>query len=70
MAHGITLKMRKIRRPAPDYVVRHEAAQVKQNGRLTFRRVGKWEARVNEEKDRSLPGKARRRARRAARAAS
>lgn len=40
MAHGITLTMREIKRPAPEFIVEHEPDEIeKRNGRLYSRRV-------------------------------
>jgi hypothetical protein len=62
MAHGITLKMRKVRRPAPEILA--VSTKWDEKGR---RRSGDGTTYVNPHKDRTLAGKARRRARRAAR---
>ena len=62
MASGITLQMRYMKRPEPE--VLHVAATYDAKGRRTR---GDGSTYVNPERDRSLPGKVRRRARKAAR---
>jgi hypothetical protein len=70
MAHGKTLDLRAITRPEPQYVVRHQAErkEFRRGGRFFWRivRVGIWSTHVNPSKDRTLAGKARRNARKAA----
>lgn len=66
MAHGVTLQMRAIKHPAPTYLVRYEA-ELDKNKVGMLVRVGAWEPYRNPERDRSLPGKARIRARKAGR---
>ena len=67
MAHGKTLELRAIKRPAPEFV--HQSVRVE--GAKTspglVRRIVLDGTYVNPDKDRSRPGKARRRARKAAR---
>ena len=71
MAHGKTLGLREIRRPEPEYLVKFEAEEVKARVGIRkvirWQKVGLWAPHVNSARDRALPGKARRRARRAAR---
>ena len=61
MAHGIRLELRGIKAPAPEFVSQH---RVVGHGPFASRSVLTY---VNPNKDRSLNGKARRRARKAAR---
>jgi len=65
MAHGKTLELREIVRPAPESVIQHPEP-VKGRGGL-FTKPRGMETYANEAKDRTLRGKARRRARKAAR---
>lgn len=65
MAHGITLKMRKARGPRAEIL--HVSATWDEKGR---RRRGEGTTYVNPHKDRTLAGKVRIRARRAARRAA
>lgn len=64
MASGITLQLRYLKRPAPQLV--HVAIEYDAVGNP----VAPGVTYVNSNKDRSLAGKARRRARRAARSAA
>lgn len=66
MAHGITLKLRQITAPEPQHLHTHAAA-VKVAGGF-YRKPPGLTPYVNPAKDRSFPGKARRRARQAAQA--
>ncbi len=68
-AHGITLAMRWIKPPAPRWVHRHPKAREVRVGDTVvgYRKPAGMTSYVNPDKDRSLPGKARRRARKAAR---
>jgi hypothetical protein len=78
MAHGVTLEMRAIKRPAPEVI--HESSVVERielpskapDGkplvRWVWRLTGGTYVAPEPSRDRSLPGKARRRARKAARA--
>lgn len=70
MAHGISLKQRSIRPSPPEFVHRHPAA-VKVAGAgdgILWRKPAGMTSYRGPSRDRSLPGKARRRARKAARA--
>ena len=68
MAHGKTLALREIPRPEPEHLVKFEAEEVE--ARVGIRKVmrwvkvGEWLPHANPDRDRSLAGKARRRARR------
>jgi hypothetical protein len=64
MAHGKTLVMREIARPEPQHIIEHPKP-VKVKGGL-FAKPRGMQTYVNADKDRTLPGKARRRARKAA----
>lgn len=68
MAHGITLKMREIKRPEPQVVVEHQPDGYAKNngGHKVWRRTARTPF-VNPDRDRSLSGKARRRDRKRAR---
>lgn len=63
MAHGITLAMRAIDAPAIRYIHEHPAAVKTKRG---YVKPAGMTSHVNPEKDRSLAGKARIRARRQA----
>jgi len=71
MAHGKTLAMRAITRPEPTYVKQYlvEEREVRVGLRKTMRlyKVGHWTPHTEGSRDRTLPGKARIRARRSAR---
>jgi hypothetical protein len=69
MAHGITLAMRWIKLPPTRWVHRHPAPiAVRRDGVIVaYRKSPGMTSHVNPAKDRTLPGKARRRARKAAR---
>ena len=65
MAHGITLALRRIKRPAPTYLFQNPAlVKAKGGGWAQPRSTRSY---VNPEKDRRLAGKDRIRARKAAR---
>lgn len=66
-AHGITLDMRAVKKPESPYIAIHVASPVK-GRRGVSRVVAGFVAHTNPAKDRTLTGKARRRARKAARA--
>lgn len=65
--HGKTLVMKALKQPEATYVKQFltEDAKIKRLGSVMFRKVGDWSPHTNPERDRSLPGKARRRARKA-----
>lgn len=66
--HGVTLALRWIQPPPPQWVHRHPApVRVEIGGQVYFRKPAGMTSYVNPGKDRSLPGKSRRRARREAR---
>ena len=70
MASPKTLALREITRPEPTYLAKFEAEEVKARVGIRkvirWRKVGEWAPHTNPDRDRSLPGKARRRARHAA----
>ena len=67
MAHGITLKMRAIKRPETRYLFINPPLVKLSDGRRFGQQRHDGPPYRNPAKDRSLPGKARLRARRAAR---
>lgn len=64
MAHGITLELREITRPTPTFLHEHAPAVKVVGGWAKPKGLG---SHVNPDRDRALSGKARRRARKAAR---
>lgn len=68
MAHGVTLALRWIKRPPARWIHKHPQAHVVRTATgevVGYRKPGGMTSHVNPEKDRSLAGKARIRARRA-----